>query len=263
MKPMTRRRTCGGITLLELIVVITILVVLSALMVGVVQLARSRSDAAQCVNNLRALAEANIRYSTDNGGRYCFAMDKSNKVRWHGTRVSLKAQFEPTKGPLAPYLGREGRVKICPAFQEALNGGKSFEEGSGGYGYNAIYIGGTPFNKWEGELISNIPNPLTTIMFADTAFARRDGVQEYPFAEPWRAVSIRGHLAEYLQPSVHFRHRDHANVAWCDGHVTAEKPSALGGPSYYGGSNAKHKIGWLGPQEENGFWNPQRQRTRE
>ena len=258
MKRTERLRPCEGVTLLELLVVLTIIVVLSALTLAVLRTARSRGDAAQCVNNLRVLSEANIRYSADNNGHFCFAMDKSNRVRWHGARVTVETPFDATKGPLAPYLGREGRVKACPSFQQMLEGTYSFEEGAGGYGYNAVYIGGTTVNRWEAELISNVENPTLTVMFADTAFALRDGLQEYPFAEPWKTVSIRGRLTDPLQPSVHFRHQGLANVAWCDGHVSAEKPSSLVGPNFYGGDNQKHKVGWFGPREENGYWNPKR-----
>jgi prepilin-type processing-associated H-X9-DG protein/prepilin-type N-terminal cleavage/methylation domain-containing protein len=258
MRPTTRRQTCEGVTLLELLVVITIAVILSMLAMSVLQNVRSRGDAAQCVNNLRVLAEANIRYSTDNEGRFCFAMDKSNRIRWHGARITVETPFDATKGPLAPYLGREGRVKVCPSFQQMLEGTYSFEEGAGGYGYNAVYIGGTPSNRWESELISNVENPALTVMFADTAFALKDGLQEYPFAEPWRTITLRGKLTDSLQPSVHFRHQGFANVAWCDGHVSAEKPTSLVGPNFYGGDNKKHKVGWFGPREENGYWNPRR-----
>ena len=255
-----RATTARGFTLLELLVVIAIVGVIAALVMGALRKARSQGEAAECVNNLRVLAEANLRYAADNGGQYCFAMDKSNRVRWHGVRETLKATFDPKKGPLSPYLGREGRVKICPSFQEMLNGGKSFEEGAGGYGYNAVYIGGSPANRWEGERVSNIENPTRTMMFSDTAMARRDGVQEYPFAEPWEWVNARGGLGGIMAPSVHFRHNGKANVAWCDGHVSAEKPTSLGGPNYYGGNNAQERIGWFGPQDENGYWNPQRKR---
>ena len=61
-----------------------------------------------------------------------------------------------------------------------------------------------------------------------------------------------------LQPSLHFRANGRALIAWCDGHVTAEKPSRLGGPNYYGADNTENLIGWVGAEKENGFWNPNR-----
>ena len=93
-------------------------------------------------------------------------------------------------------------------------------------------------------------------MFATTALARGESVQEYPFAEPYRWVDPNGALQGTLQPSVHFRANGRALIAWCDGHVTAELPGKLGGSDYYGGNSAKQQIGWFGPERDNGYWNP-------
>jgi prepilin-type processing-associated H-X9-DG protein len=150
-------------------------------------------------------------------------------------------------------------VKECPSFNQYLSGKESFENGSGGYGYNAVYVGGTPRDKWSGEYAANITRPERTLMFADTALAREDGVQQYPFAEPYQWVSSTGRLAGPLSPSIHFRHKGKANVAWCDGHATPEPPGRLSKEkNYYGGDEGKYSLGWVGPAAENGYWNPRR-----
>ncbi len=250
---------CGrsaAFTLLELLVVSSIIAIFAALVMGALQAARARGDAVACTSHLAQLATANLAYTADHDGSYVPAQDASNSVRWHGARTGGGA-FDPTKGPLAPYLGSEGRVKLCPTFRDALTGGQSFEEGSGGYGYNATYIGGTPADPFSATRISNVPQPARTVMFTDTAFARAAGLQEYPFCEPRKWVNPSGKLRGKLIPSVHFRHADLANVAWCDGHVSAEAPTELGkGDAYYGGDPGKWKLGWFGPEAENGYWNP-------
>lgn len=245
-----------GFTLLELLVVVGIIGVVSALLLAALMSSRAGSQAAQCVQNIQQLAAANLQYARENDGRYCFAQDIGNNLRWHGERASALAPFDGKKGPLAAYLGREARVKICPAFEKILKGSKSFENGSGGYGYNATYIGGTPANPWLGELLANVPAPASTVMFADTGMTKPGGVQEYPYAEPPRWVKPSGKLAGSLSPSVHFRHSGYANVAWCDGHVTAEAPSRFGSKNFYGGDDKKQGIGWFGPERDNGYWNP-------
>ena len=254
MKKHAATRT--AFTLLELLVVIAIIVIVAGLLFASISRARATGDSLTCVQNLRILADANIRYATEHDARYCFAQARSNNLRWHGERHDPQAPFDPTKGPLSPYLGREAKVKLCPSFAGFLKGEDSFETGCGGYGYNATYIGGTPANPWEGELTSAIPAPARTIMFTDAALSRKNGVQEYAYAEPWEWVSPAGKLSGELTPTVHFRHGGKANVAWCDGHVTAEPPSQLGQHSYYQGDDQKYQIGWLGPREENGYWNP-------
>ena len=57
-----------------------------------------------------------------------------------------------------------------------------------------------------------------------------------------------------LDPSVHFRHGGRANVAWCDGRVTAagSPHEKLGGKNSYGGDAEKWVIGWFGDAQENG-----------
>jgi prepilin-type processing-associated H-X9-DG protein/prepilin-type N-terminal cleavage/methylation domain-containing protein len=252
-------RTTRAFTLLELLVVVAVIAIISALVFGGMKSARETAAAGKCLANLRFLAEANSRYAAEHDGQYCYAQEKSNLVRWHGARTSVSEKFNPAEGPLAPYLGRDGKVKECPAFQQHISGPDSFENGSGGYGYNAVYIGGTPRDKWSGERVANVPRPERTLMFADTAFAREGGLQEYPFAEPFQWVAPNGRLAGALSPSMHFRHKGKANVVWCDGHATPEAPRKLGdGVNYYGGDEGKHALGWAGPDAQNGWWNPHR-----
>ena len=95
-------------------------------------------------------------------------------------------------------------------------------------------------------------------MFATTAFARAEGLQEYPFAEPPYWVDANGNLQGSLQPSVHFRFGGFALVAWCDGHVTPEPARSFSTTNYYGGNNEEARIGFPGPEEKNGIWNPDR-----
>ncbi len=245
-------------TLLELLVVMAIVSVLALLGLGAAGGVKDHAQAAQCVSNLRQLATANLAYAADNEARYVTAQDITNTVRWHGTRDGDGSPFDPTKGPLAPYLGTEGRVKLCPTLRDALKGTDTFEEGTGGYGYNAVYVGGTARDIYIGERMANVPRVSLTVMFTDTAFPRANGLQEYAYCEPFRSIDAAGRLRGVLSPSVHFRHASRANVAWCDGHVSGETSSQLGTTNSYGGDAKKTKIGWFGPNAENGFWNPAR-----
>jgi len=245
-------------TILELFVSIGIIAVLVAMVSFVAGKLRSSSDAAESMSNLRQLAAANLAYAADHGGDYAPAQEPENLVRWHGARNSFKGEFDPTKGYLAPYLGREGRVKDDPALEDVLST-SSFERGTGGYGYNAAYIGGQPGDIFTPANASQIPVPSAVVMFATCAFPRKKGLQEYPFCEPFFEVKPDGSLGRKLSPSVHFRHSGKAHVAWADGHVTAEAPSTVSGKNIYGGDNEKYRIGWFGPETENGYWNPDRE----
>jgi prepilin-type processing-associated H-X9-DG protein len=203
-----------------------------------------------------------MAHAADNHGSFAPAQEPRNLVRWHGARGNTRETFDPAGGFLAPYLGGDGRVKQCPALKDVLTGGQSFENGTGGYGYNAAYVGGSPhlpFNdpaRFDARKIIQIQNPARTVMFTDTALPRGKGLQEYAYTEPFYFVGPGGKLMGRANPSTHFRHNDHAHVAWCDGHVTAEEPSKISGSNIYGGNNEEYKVGWFGPEEENGFWNP-------
>jgi len=248
----------SAFSLLELLVTLAGIALVAGVTLPALQAARNSGAAARSAGQLRQLVTANFAYAADHG-TFAPAMDRANQNRWHGKRTGRAGgSFDPTQGYLSPYLGQSRTITLCPLLPaHALKGG-SFEQGSGGYGYNATYIGGTPGESFQPARPVHLQNLSTTLMFATTALARSSGLQEYPFAEPYFAPTAEGRPSFSLQPSLHFRANGRALVAWCDGRVTAERPARLGGPNYYGGDNRKQLVGWIGPEQENGFWNPAR-----
>ena len=186
-------------------------------------------------------------------GRYVAAatdIASNNTVRWHGVRVG-KA-FDGSKGPLAPYLGGTGSsawVRRCPGFRPDAEG---FETSNGGYGYNAVGVGSEvclPGNYDKtaiGMRPAAIEHPAETVMFTDAAFLQGSGTKakliEYSFCEPPRFSS-----GGTPDQTIHFRHRGRANVAWCDGHVSAEKLERTGNRW------VSHQLGWFGPDDNTLF----------
>jgi len=245
-----------GFTLMEMMVVVAILGILLALAFPLYTRAVIYGQASASMSNLHQLATANLTYAADNNDYFCPAQEPSNLVRWHGARTSGSSPFDPTRGFLSPYLGASRRVSTCPLFQDMIKGSASFEDGTGGYGYNATYIGGTPQDTYQPNCTARVRFPSRTVMFTTTALAKATGLQEYAFTEPFEWVDPNNQLSGELQPSTHFRANGKALVAWCDGHVTAEAPSKLGGNDYYGGDSKAQKIGWFGPTDNNGYWNP-------
>ncbi len=255
MRPASNQRS-HGFTLVELLVVMVIVAIFITLALPAFSSAMTSGRAAASMSNLRQLAAANLSYASDNNGFYCPAQDANNLTLWCGARTSGgTSAFDPTKGYLSSYLGADGRVKTCPLFASMVTV-NSFDACTGGYGYNEIYIGGTPANWLQPANIANVPRPAQTVMFTTTAFAKSNGLQEYPFSEPYQSVDPNNNLSGALQPSVHFRDHGRALIAWCDGHVTAELPTQSGGSDYYGGNSAQNNIGFFGPTTNNGYWNP-------
>jgi len=258
MKPrQTCRKTPPGFTLIELMLSLAIVAVLITATVSLYRWSRMRAWTSLSSQNLHQLVIANLAYASDNAGYFCPAQEPQNLRRWHGSRTTTEEEFKPENGFLTPYLGKERKLETCPLLLKALTGGQSFEDGAGGYGYNAAYIGGRPGDTYAPVAMLDVAVPGRTIMFATTALSKAEGVQEYPFAEPWFAPTEKGERAYDLQPSVHFRADGKAIVAWCDGRISIEAPAPFKDTNYYGGNNEKDRIGWFGPEEENGFWNPE------
>ena len=167
-----------GFTLTELLVVLAVITTLFALAFTGARRMITSARIAESAGNLRDLAIANTSYLTDHGV-YCPADDRFNNRRWHGARTSSGDRFDPTKGFLSPYLGTSMRVTTCPLFRAMVEGSGSFENGTGGYGYNAAYIGGLPGGSFDrntylrlSQRPANVSNPGRTVMFTTTAYAR-------------------------------------------------------------------------------------------
>ena len=262
-------RVRAGFTLVEMLVVIGIVMLLAGLMIPAVLSGLDKAKNTQCLNNLRQLYLANTMYSHEKGHYVAAASDicyppGSNNRRWHGVRKSSSEPFAAAAGPLVPYLGESKMVRMCPSFLsyvEKTGWGVAFEASCGGYGYNMVGVGSQAymagFNAQgvaRGMNPDAIRNPEHTVMFCDTAFPQPYGnptyLVEYSFAEPYHHLSESAPPGEYGQavPSVHFRHRGHANVIWCDGHVSGEKME-----TEYSAPYTRLGVGWFGPPDNSLF----------
>jgi prepilin-type processing-associated H-X9-DG protein/prepilin-type N-terminal cleavage/methylation domain-containing protein len=256
-------------SLIELLIVISLVALLMAVLLPALALARSQSRSLVCKSNLRQLFLANIGYATENENYYVPAAPditsaNGGRYRWHGFRNSPDEPFDPAKGPLAAYLA-DGKVKQCPERVDFVKGEQwndSFEKGCGGYGYNRIYLGsrqwqGHPFKTpqrmeqagWETTKSTEVGHPAGTLMFTDTAMSNRQSyLIEYSFAEPpFSVYKGKPVINFYLSPSIHFRHGGRANVGWADGHTDSRGMVELDDSNVYGVDSARMKLGWFEP----------------
>ena len=96
MRRLASQRSPLGFTLVELLVVITIIGILMALLLPAVQSAQSSATDAQCKNNLRNLGIAYHRFATTQGD------------------ASTIGMYQGWSGQLLKYTADEGDVFICP-----------------------------------------------------------------------------------------------------------------------------------------------------
>ncbi len=271
------KNTRVAFTIVELLVVIAIIALLMSVMMPVASLARSQCKAIVCRSNIRQLTLANDGYAVENDWYYVpasvdFLADSTTGGlhRWHGTRESSDEPFEPLNGALASYLA-DGEVKECPErvkFIEADKWEDSYEKGCGGYGYNQVYIGSKVWQlgSYKAEAyekttrITEVARPAETIMFADSAMANKKStgnkyIHEYSFVEPpfWLNNGKPARSWGYASPSIHFRHRNKANIAWVDGHISSESRTEYNGINGYGVKSADFAIGWFGPLDNSLF----------
>ena len=277
----TNPRAMRAFTLVEVVVVVAIIAVLAGVLLPTLSGAREAARAGVCASNVRQLVIALDAYATDHAERYApgapdFA---ANLVRWHGSRTSPAAAFLPGGGSLVGYLGGDlsAQVRACPTFTpvaRALNAARvGFERAAGGYGYNTAFAGcdraivgidpASGRSVWSvvtdrlGAARWRFARPASSIAFADSAIADGNavaGVVEYSFLEPrfWPEAP-----AQRPDPSVHFRHGGSradlrsANVAWLDGHVSAQKRRFTWSSGVYAGDAAVLGTGWPGEEDSN------------
>lgn len=281
---MGRGQDGRGFTLVELLVVAAVVAMLMGLVLPALESSRRAARGSVCGSNIRQLAMASRAYAVDHGGHFVPAAEDifegfGGRKRWHGVRISPGVSsdprenwFDPAKGPMAGYLGGDGKVKACPEFGGFVVEGaaNAFEAGTGGYGYNATYIGGR--NDLYGmsqeaarttAREDQVSQPSRTVLFTDAGMAQREAgrgvyVTEYSFCEPPFFHLVPGPEASGMRasPSIHFRHVGRrCSVAWVDGHVEMME-LARSGAGVYGVSEEENRrlgFGWFEPDSNELF----------
>lgn len=269
--PSNRHMSPPGVTLLETLVVISLIGALMSIVLPSLASARESARQMKCVAGLRQLQTANDLYSNDHSGLYlpgAARIETENLQRWHGSRDHGSEPFDGTRGAIAPYLDdgvSSVLARACPTFQLSLDQlhqtGAGFERSCGGYGYNNAFVGTTrrpdANGSWivqtttQGARRTVIARPDATVAFADAAFASSSGVDgliEYSFIEPRFWPDFPGARPN---PSIHFRHGGATNVAWLDGHVSSESRTFTWPGFGYGVDATTVGLGWFGERDTN------------
>jgi prepilin-type N-terminal cleavage/methylation domain-containing protein/prepilin-type processing-associated H-X9-DG protein len=150
-----RRQT--GFTLIELLVVIAIIAILAAMLLPVLNKAKSKAEGISCLNNLRQLQIAWTLYSDDNDGR--LAENRGGLAGPQWTTGVLNWLFNPANtntaalvaGQLGPYVAKNTGVFKCPADKvEASNGPRVRSISMNGFMGDVANIMSNPNNPGAG-----------------------------------------------------------------------------------------------------------------
>lgn len=236
-------------TLTELLVVLAVIALLASLLLPAISRASQRVQGVACFNNLRQVHLAYTLYQADFSSR---GHPRRNWMRWirdGGNRLRPTAGDDgeviaPDHGhaywgvAYFPYLARSKRPFVCPAAKSVddqyvgppRNDGL-FRNGHRylTYGFNGYYQSdnprtqGLPLALFDGIMETTpgqarrgdtLPHPAETIVVQDGWEAMLDGDTDTPVRlSQWRPWPER--VREY------FRHGDHSQVLWADGHVSA------------------------------------------
>ena len=219
-------------TLVELLVVIAVIAMLSAMLLPVLARGRCSAQRAACESNLRQLGTAAEIYLGDNSGNFfkrCAAPDSAGQQWWFGwlqgtTVPEGRRAFDLSTGVLFPYL-HSSDVRLCPS--PAWDSPQFKLKGTSvifSYGCNAYLFAG------PGQIPVNankIPRPADTVLFADAAQVnvfQAPASPAHPMFEEFYYLDLETNYSNFNnQPNGHFRHSQKAGAAFADGHVGLER----------------------------------------
>ncbi|MBN1787419.1 MAG: prepilin-type N-terminal cleavage/methylation domain-containing protein [Sedimentisphaerales bacterium] len=239
---MLKDNTNKGFTLVEILVVISIMALLVSIFVPVMASARQQAKMVMCSSNLGQFGLAFMMYLEDHDRKVFplaeYAFDDAGQlgVLWYfgfepGSSFSLpegKRQLFRERARLYPYIEQYDSVEICPAFPYGDGRYKpKYSSKWMTYGANSkLFVDlvnsshkkVVDFDSYNGG-VSNV------VIFTDSAQVntfQSPASPTSPMIEEWHYVEKTG--GQY----VHFRHREKANILYGDGHVNkagAEKNS--------------------------------------
>lgn len=242
MRHKTRERSLDGFTLIEILVVISIIIILAAILFPVFSRARESARRVSCASSMKQLALSVMMYTQDYDGRL---MPRDNGVNPFNRMTSYIKNAQILRCPSGyPYKAGDSLTsRNYPLYGFPSNGTAAAHNRyvtalvavTGAYSST-----GTP--KFSGPIaIDQFPDPSLTCLLGETRYPldlqyERDG---YGVPE-FYASADAGYDRKFFERARHF---DGSNYAYADGHVKWIKKSVVEHVYDVQQSNATHQKG--------------------
>ncbi|MHC4125613.1 MAG: type II secretion system protein [Planctomycetota bacterium] len=215
----------NAFTLVELLVIISIIAMLMALLMPVLAKAREQGRAVFCLNNLRQMAIAADTYALSNDEYYPLARfdDRVTYIcyEWDFIKVQSGGAIVDVKPGLLWQGSSILKVQQCPTYKGPAN---SIGDSYTGYNYNVSYIGGIITKKANGELQglnsikrTLVKRPSACAIFGDGQYG--DGANKF-MRSPFTGILDENEAWARPYGTQGFRHSRKTNVVFCDGSAT-------------------------------------------
>jgi prepilin-type N-terminal cleavage/methylation domain-containing protein/prepilin-type processing-associated H-X9-DG protein len=261
MKKSKKYRAFKGFTLVELLVVISIIALLLAILIPSLQKAREIAQRAICSNHLKTLGLANVTYANENKQAYCpvYFLDPNSNgtivmggqhydaIGWvinRGFRTILNIGSYAKNKRLSGYGPTDAMAEtssynfpaalLCPADKISIDVRNIYSGILLSYGYNLTewsVSGSWDYrrNPYMGHRVNQISNPSEKYAFLDGLdwWLTWKGAN---YVNGWDRLG-QANMNQYRGQGVYgptiYRHNEGANVAFYDGHVGYMKKQQL------------------------------------
>jgi len=210
----------AGFTLVELLVVMSIVALLMGVLLPVLGLAREAVRRIHCSSNLKSLTMGWLMYAGDNNDRMCSAdtgYGDGGEWPWAVAESNTKGtQRELTDGALWSYVARQANIYKCKSDRTKLVRSYSLSRAMNGKHCDCEYDNRDNLRRWM--IYTRIPKPGAKLVFIDAG--SREKWIEGSF-NPIKDVSeprsqLRWSIEENRNISA--RHSGGCNTSFADGH---------------------------------------------
>jgi prepilin-type processing-associated H-X9-DG protein len=259
-------------TLLELLIVISVIAILVGLLLPALSLAKEMARKISCVNNLKSLSLANQSYTVDYKV-FCPARSSgimSNGMQCLAYRSSSTAPWDSSVGTMSEYIKDAEKSARCTSDKYLTPQSQPYIYGYNWYGIGSNhYLTGyaSTWNLGSSMRPEQIASPELTVEFGDCAHysggqLKEDSQLNLPYSisnATQDKLRTKKPTATTNFAKFQFRHIGSANISWADGHVSQEKfdSSYISPEGAQTGDDKRlsYRIGFFGPKN-NSFYDP-------